>query len=168
LTGTGQLTAKEGGKRMDKDVIISVKGAQNDGGGSGETLELITEGKYYKEGDAYCVTYNESEVTGMEGTTTTLRIDGETVTLIRVGSVNSQFVFRKGLRHICHYDTEYGAFTIGVYTKRVNVDVDDHGGEIQVDYELEIGNNKSGTNDFYMFIREAGSSNDKYGGECKA
>jgi uncharacterized beta-barrel protein YwiB (DUF1934 family) len=153
---------------VDKDVIISVKGAQNEEGQSGDILELVTEGRYYKEGNAYCVTYNESEVTGMEGTTTTLKVDGETVTLIRIGSVNSQFVFQKGQKHICHYDTEYGAFTIGVYARRVNVDVNDQGGEIQVDYELEIGNNKSGTNDFYMFIREAGSSNDKYGGKCKA
>jgi len=157
-----------GGIHVDKDVIISVKGTQADESQSEAILELVTEGRFYKRGGTYYVTYKESEVTGMEGTTTTLEVDGGTITLVRCGSVNSQFIFKKGQKHLCHYDTEYGAFTIGVYTTNLNINMNDHGGEISVDYQLEIGNNKSGTNDFHMFIREAGRSNDKYSGQCEA
>lgn len=153
---------------MNKNVIISVKGTQSAENSEANVLELVTEGKYYKKGDTYYITYKESEVTGMEGTTTTLKVADGIVTLMRFGSVNSQFIFQQGQKHISHYDTTYGAFTIGVYANEVNINMNDSGGEISVDYELEIDNNKSGDNDFYMQIREVGQSNDKYGGKCKA
>lgn len=152
---------------MNKDVIISVKGSQASNYKDSDALELITEGKYYKEGQTYFVTYDESEVTGMDGTTTTLKLDDGVVTLIRIGSVNSQFVFQQGKKHVSYYDTAYGAFTIGVIANEVSVNVDDSGGEIRVDYRLEIDNNKSGENDFHMFIREAGNSSDELYGQNK-
>jgi len=58
---------------VNKNVIISVKGVQTSENNDKNVLELVTEGKYYKKGNAYYVTYKESEVTGMEGTTTTLK-----------------------------------------------------------------------------------------------
>lgn len=140
---------------MEKSVIISVKGNQNTDEDAGK-LELITEGRYYRQDNAYFVTYRESEVTGMEGTVTTLKIADGIVTLVRTGSVNSQFIFERGQKHVSYYDTSYGAFIVGVLATDVNIKVDDKGGEIRVGYQLEIDNNSSGTNDFHMFIREAG------------
>ncbi len=147
---------------MDKNVIISVKGTQTSNDQVNNILELVTEGKYYKKDKAYFVTYDESEVTGMSGTTTTLKVMDDVVTLIRVGSVNSQFVFQQGQKHLSYYDTEYGAFTVGVTANEVDVKIDDSGGEIHIGYQLEIDNNETGENDFCMSIREAGRSNDKH------
>ncbi len=146
---------------MDKNVIISVKGTQSSNDQVENVLELVTEGKYYKKDKAYFVTYDESEVTGMSGTTTTLKVLDGIVTLIRVGSVNSQFVFQQGQKHVSYYDTEFGAFTVGVTANEVDVRIDDSGGEIRIGYQLEIDNNETGENDFCMSIREAGQSNDK-------
>ena len=152
---------------MNKNVIISVKGIQTSARKDTNTLELVTEGRYYKKGSTYYVTYKESEVTGMEGTTTTLKISNGIVTLMRFGSVNTQFIFEEGQKHMSYYDTQYGTFTVGVMTRAVTVDVDDEGGEIRVDYQLEIDNNKQGGNDFHMFIREAGQVNDECSGSVE-
>lgn len=152
---------------MNKNVIISVKGTQMPVNQDPTMLELVTEGRYYKKGNTYYITYKESEVTGLEGTTTTLTVAGGVVTLIRSGTVNSQMIFEKGQKHMSHYDTGFGAFTIGVFASDVEIEVDDKGGEIWVDYQLEIDNNKSGENDFHMHIREAGSSNAKRSGKDK-
>lgn len=152
---------------MNKNVIISVKGIQTSSGKDANTLELVTEGRYYKKGNTYYVTYKESEVTGMDGTTTTLKITDGIVTLMRFGNVNTQFIFEEGQKHVSYYDTQYGTFTVGVMTHAVTVDVDDAGGEIRVDYQLEIDNNKQGGNDFHMFIREAGQVNDECGGSAE-
>jgi uncharacterized beta-barrel protein YwiB (DUF1934 family) len=54
------------------------------------------------------------------------------------------------------------------YANEVDVRVDDEGGEIKVDYRMEIDNNKAGENDFHMFIREVGRTDDKLFGELKA
>lgn len=149
---------------MSKNVIINVKGIQTDLEQDENTLELITEGKYYQKGNNYYITYKESEVTGMVGTTTTLKVGDGVVTLMRFGKVNSQFVFQKGQKHISSYETEYGIFTIGVYANNVDINIDDKGGEIRVGYQVEIDNHSAGRNDFYMQIREAGAANEKYNG----
>ncbi len=149
---------------MSKNVIINVKGIQTDLEKDENTLELITEGKYYQKGNNYYITYKESEVTGMLGTTTTLKVGDGVVTLMRFGKVNSQFVFQKGQKHISSYETEYGIFTIGVYANNVDIKIDDKGGEIRVGYQVEIDNHSAGRNDFYMQIREAGAANEKYNG----
>jgi len=47
------------------------------------------------------------------------------------------------------------------------LNVDDSGGEIKVDYKLEIDDNKSGENDFHMFIREVGQLDDECSGDYK-
>ncbi len=147
---------------MDKNVIISVKGTQVAEDREPNIMELVTEGRYYSQDGAYFVTYNESEVTGMSGTTTTLKVVDGVVTLMRSGSVNSHFVFQRGQKHVSYYDTEYGAFTIGIIANAVDIRMDDTGGEIRVGYQMEIDNSKTGDNDFHMLIREAGRSDDKH------
>ncbi len=144
---------------MNKNVIISVKGTQTAVNQDTSKMELVTEGKYYKKGDAYFVTYKESEVTGMDGTTTTLKILDGIVTLMRFGGVNTQFIFEEGHKHVSYYDTAYGAFTIGILANQVNINVDENGGEIRVGYELEFDSSKTGENDFHMSIREARIAN---------
>lgn len=153
---------RKGACFMDKNVIISVKGTQSHENQDMNAMELVTEGKYSREDNAYYVTYNESEVTGMKGTTTTLKVMDGVVTLIREGSVNSHFVFQQGQKHVSYYDTEYGAFTIGVLANAVDVRMDDNGGEIRVGYQIEIDNSNTGENDFFMSIREAGRADDKH------
>ncbi len=147
---------------MGKNVIISVKGTQSALDDSINTMELVTEGRLYKEDNAYVVTYDESEITGMNGTKTTLKVMDGIVTLVRVGSVNSHFVFQQGQKHVSYYDTEHGAFTIGVTANEVDIKLDDSGGEIRVGYNLEIDNNNTGENDFFMSIREVGKPDDQY------
>lgn len=146
---------------MNKEVIISIIGNQSMDQNDTDRIELITEGKYYKKDDKYYITYKESEMTGFSDTTTTVKVEGDRVTLIRFGANNSQLVFEKGQRYVGHYDTPYGAFTIGVMPNNVLIDIDDSGGQINVNYSIEINNGSVGKNDFFMTIREAGKTNDK-------
>lgn len=146
---------------MNKNVIISLVGSQTVEQDTNR-IELVTEGKYYKKGNSYYITYKESEVTGLEGTTTTLKVSDSVITLMRFGTVNSQLVFEQGQKHISYYDTTHGAFTIGVRANTVDINVDDNGGEIRIDYQLELDNAEVGENDFYMQIREAGRPNDEH------
>ncbi|MDF2522913.1 MAG: hypothetical protein K0R31_554 [Clostridiales bacterium] len=146
---------------MNKNVIISLIGSQTVEQDTNK-IELVTEGKYYKKGSSYYITYRESEVTGLQGTTTTLKVSDSVITLMRFGAVNSQLIFEKGQKHISYFDTMNGAFTIGVKANTVDINVDDSGGEIRVDYQLELDNAEVGENDFYMHIREAGRPNDEH------
>lgn len=142
-----------------KKVIVSVKGRS--GPGEEGRMELITEGKLYKKEKSFYVSYKETGVTGMEGTTTTLKVEENKVTLIRQGTVASTFVFEEGKENISHYVTEYGVFTVGVKAERIDSAMDEHGGIVAVSYSLDMFEKEQ--NEFIMTVREV--ENDGYNSE---
>ena len=142
---------------MDNNVIISIKGMQSLDGAENETVELVTEGTLIRDGDGeYTISYQESEVTGMEGTLTTFQIERGRVTLLRIGEFNSQMVFEQGRRHLSMYDTPYGALSVGVNTRRMRCRMGEHGGNIEIDYAIEIDHAVAGQNQFQIDVREKG------------
>jgi len=82
-------------------------------------------------------------------------VDGEQVTLMRVGEFNSQMVFQEGRRHLSMYNTPYGAMTIGVNTRHLLAKLTDQGGDIEVDYAVEVDHALAGRNIFRINVREA-------------
>ena len=140
---------------MEKDVIISIKGVQRYENADPDTMELVTAGRLEREGNSYTLSYQESELTGLEGTLTTIQVEGEQVTLMRAGEVNSQMVFQEGRRHLSMYNTPYGAMAIGVNTRHLLADLNDQGGDIEIDYAIEIDHAIAGRNVFQIQVKEA-------------
>ena len=140
---------------MEKEVVISIKGMQNYEGALPDVVELVTQGRLAREGERYTLSYQESELTGLSGTLTTIRVDGPEVTLMRVGEFNSQMVFQEGRRHLSMYNTPYGAMSIGVNTRHLLAELTDQGGDIEVDYSVEVDHALTGRNVFRINIREA-------------
>ena len=145
---------------MEKTVILSIRGQQTaDNNTDPDVIELVTEGTLTNhEGGKYTVRYQESELTGLEGTQTTIQVEGGSVSILREGQVNSQMVFEEGRRHLTLYNTPYGALTMGVNTRRMKVALDETGGEIEIDYALEIDHAVAGENLFCISIRERARS----------
>ena len=142
---------------MDKSGIISTKGTQTYEDAEPETIELVTEGRLMDCGDeGYTFSYQESELTGLEGTLTTFQIERDRVTLLRVGEGNSQMVFEEGRRHLSMYDTPYGALSVGINTRKMRAELDARGGSIEIDYAIEIDHALAGQNLFRIHVREKG------------
>ncbi len=140
---------------MTDNVIISIRGRQLYAESSPDEVELVTSGTLKRDGaGGYIVSYAETELTGMEGTTTRVHIDGGRVTLLREGNTNSQMVFEEGRRHLSMYETPYGALSIGVNTRRMRSTVDEAGGDLEIDYAIEIDNLVAGQNLFRMNVRK--------------
>ena len=140
---------------MTDNVIISIKGKQLYAESSPEEMELVTSGTLKRDGlGGYTVSYQETELTGLEGTTTKLHIGGGRVTLLREGSINSQMVFEEGRRHLSMYETPYGALSIGVNTRRMRSTLGEAGGDLEIDYAIEIDNLIAGQNLFRMNVRK--------------
>ena len=140
---------------MGKEVVISIKGIQKYEGALPDVVELVTEGRLAREGDSYTLSYQESELTGLEGTLTTIQVEGEQVTLMRVGEFNSQLVFQVGRRHLSVYNTPYGAMSVGVQTRHLLAELSDRGGDIEVDYSIEVDHTLAGRNIFRINVKEA-------------
>ena len=119
-----------------------------------EEMELVTPGRLVRDAQGrYTISYEESELTGLEGTTTVLQIEGGRVTLLREGSVNSQMVFEEGCRHLSMYETPYGALSVGINTRRMKNTVGEDGGDLEIDYAVEIDNLLAGQNLFRMSVK---------------
>ena len=137
------------------NVIISIKGKQSYEDAEDETVELVTEGRLEEDGsDGFTLSYQESELTGLEGTLTTFQIEKDRITLMRVGEVNSQMVFEEGRRHLSMYNTPYGALSVGVSTRRMRSDLRRDGGSIEIHYAIEIDHAVAGQNLFQISVRE--------------
>ena len=139
---------------MEKDVIISIKGVQRYENADPDTMELVTAGRLEREGNSYTLSYQESELTGLEGTLTTFQIEPERITLMRVGEFNSQMVFQEGRRHMSMYNTPYGAMTIGVMGDSFESTLSDRGGLLRFGYTLDIEATVASENTVSITVKE--------------
>lgn len=141
---------------MEQAVILSIRGQQIFVGEEPEVTELVTEGVLSRSGAGYTLRYQESELTGLEGTQTTFQIEDGRVTLLREGQVNSQMVFQEGRRHLSLYDTPYGSLSIGIDTRRMKVNLGETGGNIEINYAIEIDHAVAGENLFQIHVKSRG------------
>ena len=107
-----------------------------------EFVELMTRGSFVLKGGSYYVTYRETETTGYEGCTTTLKIaaDGSRVAMLRFGKgggAGTQLLIEKGKRNLCHYETEVGSLTLGVTGDGIDCKLTEKGGSAAFSYLLD-------------------------------
>jgi len=140
---------------MKKDVIISIRSAPRyDDDQEPEKIELITDGKFYRKNGIYYIVYKESELTGMNGIITTLKISPDHVTLLRNGGYAAQMIFECGAKHVCLYHVDGNSLTMSVNTSRIEHTLTDEGGELIIEYSIEINNILAGENVFCASVKE--------------
>ncbi|HBQ64418.1 MAG TPA: DUF1934 domain-containing protein [Clostridiales bacterium] len=125
---------------MPRKVWIKVKGTQASAPGEyAGDVELLTEGMYRRRNGMHYLTYDESEVTGMAGTTTTIKVTGGSVSIQRTGAINAQLQFEPGKSYSSRYETGYGFISMNTHTNKVRVDINERsGGDISVEYCVEM------------------------------
>lgn len=121
---------------MEKKAIIKVSSLQLSG--ESDKIEVISKGLFKRLEDRYEISYEESEISGMEGTTTTIKIEDGKVILERKGTTESLIVFENEGSHVSLYNTPYGMLELITNTKALEVDVHENGGSINIDYEIAI------------------------------
>ena len=104
-----------------------------------EFVELMTRGQFVQKGGSYYITYKETETTGYEGCTSTLKIaaDGSRVAMLRFGPANAQLIVERDRRNICYYETEVGGLTLGVTGDGIECALSEKGGTAAFSYLLD-------------------------------
>mgnify|MGYP002596738794 CR=1 FL=1 len=139
---------------MENNVIISIQGKQSFEAQDDDTIELVTEGCLEPDGDdGYTLSYQESELTGLEGTLTTFEIGPGRVILRRSGSVNSQMVFEEGRQHTSLYETPYGELSVDIQTSRLLHNLTERGGLMEIKYSIAVEHVVTGRNCFKIRVR---------------
>lgn len=122
---------------MSKKAIISICSTQDIG--EKEKIEVVTVGEFSINGDEFIATYYETEISGMEGTKTTLKIKGDKVVLHREGTTSTKMEFQKDNTQVALYNTPYGMLELKTSTKELDLDVNEKGGNISIKYHLIAG-----------------------------
>ncbi len=137
---------------MKKDVWLGISSTQMFEDMPPEHIDLVTQATLYKRNGKLYISYQESELTGLGNTRTTVKADGKNITMIRTGEFPSQMTFTEGECHVGLYHTFGAAMTIATRTSKVGNELGDEGGKLTIDYAIEIDNNVTGHHHFVMTV----------------
>ena len=138
---------------MKKTVVLSIQGKQKYANQEPEVIELVTEGTMEFRDGGWDISYEESELTGLAGVTTTFRVEPDKVILSRTGNLRSEMVFQTGVPHDSLYQMAFGTLMITVCAKSVFFDIVPDGGVVDLVYSIEIEKNAAGMVDYHLEIR---------------
>lgn len=125
---------------MKKNAVISISSIQ--GTQKEEPVSVVTPGTFYIKNNEYYAVYEETEISGMEGTTTTLKIKPEEFVLLRSGTTNAKMHFSNNMENTSLYDTPYGTLQLELKTKEMKIDIDENGGSVFVKYDMKVSGQK--------------------------
>lgn len=138
---------------MKTSVMLSICGRQTYMDQEPDVIELVTEGTMeYREG-GWEIRYEETDLTGLSGVTTTFRVEPEKVILTRSGKLSSEMVFQEGVSHSSLYQMEFGAMMITVCATRIFAQLEQGVGMVDLVYDIEIEQSAVGTVDYHLEIR---------------
>ena len=138
---------------MKQQVLLSICGKQHYLDQEPEGIELVTEGLLEKTGSGWNLTYEESDLTGLRGVTTTFAVEPGKITLTRKGPLSSQMIFQEGVYHESLYQMEFGALMITVCASKIRYDISENGGFIDLTYAIDIEQSAAGMIDYHLDIK---------------
>lgn len=140
-------------EREPLPVMLSIRGEQYFDGIDPDAQELMTEGTMTLTEDGMVLSYQETALTGMEGTTTRFQVQGPRVILTRSGAVNSQMVFEAGRQHTSLYETPFGELSVDIQTSVLKHNLTERGGLMEIKYSIAVEHTVTGRNCFKIRVR---------------
>ena len=121
---------------MKENYLITIDGRM-EADGETDSISLTTVGAFYQKGDKYYICYKESEATGYQGSTTTLKAWDGGVALKRFGRQgNTNLVIEKGAINLCSYQTPAGPLMLDINGIDIDNRLSEKGGELTFSYSL--------------------------------
>ena len=134
-------------------VLLTIRSEQHFEDMEPDSMELMTEGTMTVTPEGISFSYEESALTGMEGTTTTFEVREPQVILTRSGAVNSQMIFEEGRQHTSLYETPFGELTVDIQTSRLRHNLTGGGGLMEIKYSIAVEHTVTGRNCFKIRVR---------------
>lgn len=138
---------------MSRDVTIVLRSSQRYPQQEPEEMELTIHGKLYFRCGSVFISYEESALTGMENTRTTLKVEPGRVEIIRTGKNHSRLCFQEGLRHESPYRTPYGLLQLATVTHRLVTHMGQEGGTLSIRYQVELEGQLASENHLQIEVR---------------
>ncbi len=138
---------------MKQEVLITLRGTQTYAQEKPETIELITRGTMTGRNGKFAISYEESELTGVKGTTTTFLVfNPKRVVLSREGAIRSRMVFEEDVKNEALYDLGFGSLLISICARKILVDLSEEGGKLLIDYTVDVEQSMSSRNNYEIIV----------------
>ena len=124
-----------------KEVMVKITTNQVNEQGEEDVMEFVTEAKLYKRGEAVYLIYEETELSGIPGCRTRLKCKPDEVQMKRYGEgagIGNEIRFERGRRYSGLYDTPFGAIELEVLTNRLENNLTEGGGNLDIDYRISL------------------------------
>lgn len=121
---------------MTKNVLITVKGVQQDDAGEMSSSETVVQGEYYFRSGSHYIFYEETAGDSGEKIKSNLKLKGNTLELTRKGAADSRMIFEPGKRHAADYVTLFGTLRMETVTSRILLLEEEKGLRIKAEYDL--------------------------------
>ena len=142
-----------------KDVWISISNQQDSGQEEENTMVFDTAGYYFFDDGIGVLSYQESELTGLEGTRTSVMVMPNQVVVDRDGMLTGRMIFREGVRDSFPYSTPYGQLMLGIDTRKIRHNFNENGGDMEIDYITDLGHAYAMKNKFRISVKEMEKTN---------
>ncbi len=125
---------------MSEEVLFRIKGLHEliDSSGDDEAIEVTAVADYYEKDGVHYVFYDEM----LEGVETPIKnrvkIDGDSVTLIKKGGITTELMFGRDRQIESTYMTPFGSITMTTDTKELNITEDEKGISCSISYGLSM------------------------------
>lgn len=137
-----------------KEVLLTIVSRQQFQDAEPETTQLLTQGTLRECSGVLELSYAETELTGLSGTTTTFCIEPERIVLKRSGALTSQMVFALGQEDCSLYDMGFGALMIAVRTQELQNEMGENGGKLRVRYTIAVENETAGEIEYRITVKQ--------------
>lgn len=121
---------------MTKNVLIKIKGVQQDDAGEMSSSETVVHGEYFFRNGSHYIFYEETAKDSSEKIKNSLKLKGNMLELTRKGAVDSRMVFETDKRHIANYTTPFGALRMETVTSRILLLQEEEHIQFKVEYDL--------------------------------
>ena len=138
---------------MSRDALIRILSVQRREGDEPDESELVTDGTLEEIAGGWRFGYDESELTGMEGTHTSFDVFPDYAVLTRTGTLSSQMIFEVGRPHTSFYELPIGALTVDVHTLSLRSRLGEHGGLLELRYDVSVEHEVVGENSIRVRIK---------------
>lgn len=121
---------------MEKNVLVTVEGVQQDDAGEMSRTGTAVPGEYYFRNGSHYIFYTETAEDSGEGIRTVLKLKEKQLELTRKGAVNSRMIFEQHRHHVTDYATPLGSIRLETSTSRILCLEEEKRLQIRAEYEL--------------------------------
>ena len=137
-----------------KNIKIKVVGSQSRYSKKEEKIELLTDASFDKKDDCYIIIYDESDLTGMEGSKTKLKAEKDKLIMTKFGTVSSNIEFIVGKRYNTGYLTSLGLIDMEILTTKYETLITDEGvGNIDIEYKVNLSGFEESLNKLHIELK---------------